>query len=139
MTKRIRLKLGDVFAIPLGDDSFGVAQIGAIGCRVPTYVVFDARFPAAADIARDLDAALRRPVAAVFVSGSISAVDGLWPRVASRPPRYELAIPVFAIEAGVASYSDGIIESIAATYAGASRINLEYLAKFLLPGVSLPA
>jgi hypothetical protein len=139
-TKRIRIKLGDIFAVPLGDGSFGVAQIGAIGARVPTYVVLASRFREVGEIGRDLEAALRKPVAAIFVSGSISAVDGLWPRVACRPPRFDVPIPVFTIEAGVSSYSDGIIESIAATYTGARRImNLEYLRKFLLPGVSLPS
>jgi hypothetical protein len=33
-TKRIRIKLGDVFALPLEDGSFGVAHIGAIAHRL---------------------------------------------------------------------------------------------------------
>ena len=78
-TKRIRVKLGDVFALPLEDGSFGVAQIGAIGFHVPTFVVFDARFRQVDEIARDLDAALSKPIATVFVAGAIKAVDGVWP------------------------------------------------------------
>jgi hypothetical protein len=139
-TKRIRIKLGDVFALPFEDGSFGVAQIGAIAFSVPTYVVFDARFRQVDEIARNLDAALSKPVTSVFVTGSIRAVDGIWPRVASRPPQAGLPIPVFTVEVGVSSYSDGIVTSIASTYTGAKQImDPGFLQQFLLPGVPLPS
>jgi hypothetical protein len=139
-TKRIRIKLGDVFALPFEDGSFGVAQIGAIAFSVPTYVVFDARFRQVDEIARNLDAALSKPVASVVVAGSIRAVDGIWPRVASRPPQARLSIPVFTVEVGVSSYSDGVVTSIASTYTGAKQIMAPgFLQQFLLPGVPLPS
>jgi hypothetical protein len=141
---RIRLKIGDVFAVPLGAegfstaDGFGVAQLGVVSDGCPTFIVFAGRHPNITDIGRDLPTAISRPVATAFVSG-VDAIDGLWPRVANCRPNDQLAIPAFKLGAGASTYSSNVVVHIAAAFAGIFAMSPMALAKYLLPGVTPPS
>jgi hypothetical protein len=141
---RIRLKIGDIFAVPLGAegfstaDGFGVAQLGLVSDHCPTFIVFAGRHANITDIVRDLPVALSRPVATAFISG-VDAIDGVWPRVANCRPNDQLAIPSFNLGAGASTYSDNIVVHIAAAFAGVFAMSPIVLRRHLLPGVTPPS
>jgi hypothetical protein len=141
---RIRLKIGDIFAVPLAAegwstaDGFGVAQLGLVSDDCPTFIVFAGRHANITDIVRDLGGALSRPVATAFITG-VDAIDGLWPRVANCRPNDQLAVPSFKLGAGASTYSDDAVVHIAAAFAGISTIGTIALGRHLLPGVTPPS
>jgi immunity protein 26 of polymorphic toxin system len=76
---------GDVFAIPLGDGSYGFAQVARTG----DYAFFDLQ----AGVPPPIDEIVSRPVAFRVPLVSESASKGGWQPLGNRPPAGDLARP----------------------------------------------
>jgi len=91
---RLKLKTGDVFAVPLDEARVGVGQIvGTYGKDAYYFAIFDATAPDAASI--DLERAPQERVVFLALSLDAKLAAGHWRVVGHRPVREGMPLPAF--------------------------------------------
>jgi hypothetical protein len=91
---RLKLKLGDVFTVPIDDARVGVGQIvGTYGKDAYYFAIFDVTVPAAG--AMNLDDAVGQRVLFLALSLDAKLSAGHWTVVGNEPVRRDMPLPAF--------------------------------------------
>lgn len=90
----VRLRVGDVFSVPLDDRRFGLAQVVATyGKDAYFFALFEPAF--ARDEQLDLEQALRAPVALLALSLDAKIAAGDWVVLGNQPVAEGMPLPAF--------------------------------------------
>jgi hypothetical protein len=92
--RRLSLKTGDVFSVPIDGDRVGVGQIvGTYGEHAYYFAIFDA--VSAVGVPVDLDRAVRERVVFLALSLDAKFAVGDWAVIGSRAVRDDMPLPAF--------------------------------------------
>lgn len=91
---RLRLRVGDVFSVPLDDQRFGLGQVVAtFGKDAYFFALFEPAFERAEE--PDLEQAVRAPVAVLALSLDAKIAAGDWVVLGNRPVADGMPLPAF--------------------------------------------
>ncbi|MFT3769640.1 MAG: RHS repeat-associated core domain-containing protein [Minicystis sp.] len=114
--KRTKFRVGDLFAVPLKDGTWGLGHVVAADLAI-CCLVFAARAASTDALRAVLDDALREPIGAAVIT-DFTIARGTWPVIGHRAPHYpDLRLPKLSGE-GASSYTDGVLAEFLEAYHG---------------------
>jgi hypothetical protein len=144
--KRSRWKAGNVYALPLVDGSFGIAQAIVADADLPGILnvgVFDYRYARLEDCGPTVQ---RRRVIALLATFRAEMNGGWWAPIGWSEPCIrpeEFPYVNFPTPVGRVHHSGGVLEDLVAAYHGLLPWNTnyhpDYYERLLAPGVPRPA
>lgn len=135
--RRFKAQSGDILAIPLCDDSFGLAHVATLSPDL-TCVVFPFRAAEMSALVPGFDRALEGGPIAVLALTPNRVTDGSWPVIGHRLPTYSGHL----VDTKGRSYTAGCLEDLLNAYHGLQPWDgmgdPRCFEKDMLPGVPVP-
>jgi hypothetical protein len=142
--KRIKSRVGDIFAIDLAGGSWGLGHIVAGGGADTCHVLFANYAASVEDLRTLLDQAMLDPVGMV-VSNDTEIRRGTWPIVGHREPQYPgIVFPKLGMGGGTTWHSPAALPEFIEAYHGLrpwdeAPISVVWNREILLPHLPIPA
>lgn len=135
--KRVKPSTGQIVAIPLVDESFGLGHVALFDLSI-TVVLFARRARSPEALAAEIDRGLDEPPIAMMVLTADELRDGHWPVIGHREPSY----PPAMLDGQGRSFTASMARTLLSAYHGLLAWDMmadaKYLEWRLLPGVKVP-